>query len=164
MLATSYVSLSVCLENEPQLKNTGTFVDTVGPHNTTDVHTVRCGQATRASWYIQQAKMAEAASVAKNLDQELQAVEDPMKVIRVVCRVKDHPGQLPSCIKKLTAESVTVWSLGNPNIAAGMSAKKRKHNISGPDITTQSNAYSFDRVYGTKTCLLYTSPSPRDRG
>ena len=101
--------------------------------------------------------MAEAAPVvvAKNLDFELAAAEaeetGPKKrLIRVVCRVKKHPGNAPSCIKQMTPEAVHIWSVGNPNISTARS-KKRKHNTSAKDITSASNAYSFDRVYGSNT-------------
>ena len=93
--------------------------------------------------------MAE-SSVRKNLDMELQAAEEPAKLIRVVCRVKKHAGDVPSCIKEMTTDSVHIWSVGNPNIAPA-SSKKRKHNKSAKDILTASNAYAFDRVYGTNT-------------
>ncbi len=94
--------------------------------------------------------MAEQPSVAKNLDLELAAVEDAPKLIRVVARVKKHPVDVPSCIKEMTAESIHVWSVGNPNITSA-SSKKRKHNKSAQDVVTASAAFSFDRVYGTNT-------------
>lgn len=94
-----------------------------------------------------------AGSVAKNLDLELQAVEDEpataAKLIRVVCRMKKIVGDVPTCIKSMTQESVAVWSTGSANISTA-SSKKRKHNNS-QDIGTTTCKFTFDRVYSGNT-------------
>ena len=73
--------------------------------------------------------------------------------------------------EKLTAEGRAVREVSFPNYASDSSALVKMY-LAGqfgekPDDVNAyaaSTFYSVDRYAGYKSCLLYTSPSPRDRG